>query len=62
MSKQRVDSALRVRRRRGAVVIALLAAALGACSPALDWREVRPAGTAVVALMPCRPNASTRSV
>lgn len=62
LSKQRVDSALRMRRRRGAVGLALLAAALSACSPALDWREVRPAGTAVVALMPCRPTASTRTV
>ena len=60
-SKQRVDAAQPLRRRGGAVVLALLAA-LGACSPTLDWREVRPPGTAVVALMPCRPTASVRSV
>lgn len=47
--------------------LALLAAAvlvaLGTgCSPTLDWREVRPAGTAVVAMLPCKPNESARSV
>jgi hypothetical protein len=28
----------------------------------LDWREVRPAGTAVVALLPCKPQPTTRTV
>jgi len=28
---------------------------LAACSPALDWREVRPAGSHVTLLMPCKP-------
>ncbi len=32
------------------------------CSPALDWREVRPEGTAVVAMLPCKPSASSRTV
>lgn len=43
-------------------VPALLGALAVACSPALDWREVRPAGSTVVALMPCKPNISTRVV
>lgn len=35
---------------------------LAACSPALDWREVRLQGTGVVATLPCKPNLSTRQV
>jgi hypothetical protein len=35
---------------------------LGACSPALDWREVRPADSAVSLLMPCRPAQQARQV
>ncbi|MBL8289327.1 MAG: hypothetical protein JNL85_15210 [Rubrivivax sp.] len=62
LPKQGVDATRPRRRRRGAFNLALLLAALGACSPALDWREVRPPGTALVALMPCRPNASVRPV
>jgi hypothetical protein len=38
----------------------LAAATLTACTPALDWREVRPAGSGIVALFPCRPNSMTR--
>jgi hypothetical protein len=54
-----------VRRFRGArraVAVSWAAASCAACSPALDWREVRPAGTAVSALMPCKPNISARTV
>jgi hypothetical protein len=35
---------------------------LAACSPALDWREVRPDGSGLVGLMPCRPSVYERSV
>jgi hypothetical protein len=35
---------------------------LAACVPALDWREVRPAGTALVVTLPCRPKVSERSL
>lgn len=35
---------------------------LGACSPSLDWREVRPAGAAVVAMLPCKPNVAARTL
>ena len=39
-----------------------LPAALVACSPALDWREVRPEGSGVIALFPCRPDKHERPV
>lgn len=37
-----------------------LVAALGACSPGLNWRDVRPEGTLLVALLPCKPDQGTR--
>ncbi|HET9976126.1 MAG TPA: hypothetical protein VFQ20_01720 [Burkholderiaceae bacterium] len=40
----------------------LLTLLLAACTPELDWREVRPAGTAVLALMPCKPASHARRV
>jgi hypothetical protein len=33
-----------------------------ACTPALDWREVRPAGGGIVLLMPCKPDSHARQV
>ena len=36
--------------------------ALAACTPSLDWREVRPAGGGVLALFPCRPAQDARTV
>jgi hypothetical protein len=33
-----------------------------ACAPALDWREVRPAGGGIVLLMPCKPDSHARQV
>ena len=35
---------------------------LGACSPALDWREVRPAETRLLAMFPCKPEIAQRRV
>jgi hypothetical protein len=35
---------------------------LAACSPALNWREVRPAGSALAAMFPCRPEHMVRSL
>ena len=32
-----------------------------ACSPALDWREARPAGSGVSLLFPCRPERQERT-
>ena len=44
------------------VLIALSFALLGACTPTLDWREVRPAGSKLVALFPCKPERVTRTL
>lgn len=43
---------------------ALLLAALllAACSPALDWRELRPEDSGAVAMFPCRPASHARRV
>ena len=32
------------------------------CSPALDWREVRPAGSGISLLFPCKPDSHARRV
>ena len=42
----------------------LIAAAvvLAACSPALDWREVRPDGSGAALMLPCRPASHARDV
>jgi len=44
------------------VLAAGLGLALCACTPALDWREVRPAGSGASVLLPCRPNGQERRV
>jgi hypothetical protein len=35
---------------------------LGACAPALDWRELRPQGAAVRAQFPCKPRHAEREL
>ncbi|MBX3623052.1 MAG: hypothetical protein KF891_24040 [Rhizobacter sp.] len=45
---------------RAAACGALLA--LCACSPSLDWREVRPEDSGAVALFPCKPSTDARMV
>lgn len=35
---------------------------LSACSPAYNWRELRPYGTPLLALMPCKPETASRPV
>ena len=45
----------------GAVLGSLLWA-LAACSPTLDWRQVRPEGWGLVASWPCRPTLQVRPV
>lgn len=42
--------------------IALFAGTLGACAPALDWREVRPSGAYVQVQLPCKPASHARQV
>ena len=39
-----------------------LAAFLFGCSPALNWREIRPADSGVLALFPCKPDRFTRNL
>lgn len=38
------------------------AVATVACSPALDWRSVRPDGSRLVAMFPCKPASHARDV
>ena len=42
----------------------LVVAALGvsACTPSLNWREVRPENTSLKTLLPCKPDHGSRSV
>lgn len=41
--------------------VALLSALLGAaCSPALDWRTVRPGDSGASLMFPCKPSSQTR--
>jgi len=42
--------------------VCLLFALLCACSPALDWRQVRPVGLELEAMFPCRPATLLREV
>ena len=42
--------------------LALLAGLMTACTPVLDWREVRPDGAGLVVLLPCKPSSYARSV
>lgn len=42
--------------------IVLAAGTLVACAPALDWREVRPAGANVQVQLPCKPASHARQV
>jgi hypothetical protein len=47
--------------RRGAPVVGVCAA-LAACAPALNWREVRPEGSGAQLLFPCKPELQERRV
>jgi len=40
----------------------LALAALSACSPGLDWREVRPEGANLLLMFPCKPASDARKV
>lgn len=52
-----------IHRMHPRAAVASLAAAVGvACSPELNWREVKLAQTRAAALFPCRPSAQTRQV
>ena len=45
-----------------ACAAALAATALAGCTPALDWRQVRPEDGAVEAMFPCKPLTHARTV
>lgn len=42
--------------------MALLAAALAACSPAQDWRALQPADSGAALLFPCKPLTHARDI
>ncbi len=44
------------------VVPAIALLLVGACSPTLDWREVRPDGAGIVAMFPCKPERQERTI
>ncbi len=48
--------------RKHVSVALALAMPLAACAPALDWREVRPAGTQLHLLFPCKPTSQQRTL
>ena len=54
---QRMQS---VGRKAAALLVAI--AGLSACSPALDWRQLRPDGWGLVVSLPCRPADLVRQV
>lgn len=58
---ERSARACRARSPAGAAVLGVLVL-LAACSPALDWREVRPAGSQLQLLFPCKPVQQARRV
>ncbi len=49
-------------RRHVLFVVLLGCALLGACSPALDWREARPKGVDLLLTFPCKPQQLTQPV
>jgi hypothetical protein len=40
---------------------ALMLGVLAGCQPALNWREVHPAGSGAVAMFPCKPDVEQRT-
>lgn len=47
---------------RNVLPVLALACATAACTPVLDWREVRPQGAGLVALFPCKPAGHSRQI
>ncbi len=46
--------------RRPTLPAILFGASIAACTPALDWRDVRPEGSEVSIQFPCKPKSQTR--
>lgn len=62
---RRDNCAMSLRARRPAAALPCVGAAaalLCACSPNLDWRELRPANAAVMVTMPCKPSSQSRKL
>ena len=51
-----------VRPFRFLLLIAVLGGSLLACSPTLNWREVRPEGVSLTMLLPCKPDRASKAV
>ena len=45
-----------------AILTLVAACALAGCTPTLDWREVRPPGSQLLLLFPCKPGVQQRQV
>ena len=43
-------------------ILLAVAASMAACSPTFNWRDVRPEGTALSLLMPCKPDKAEKKV
>ena len=48
--------------RRLGLLLGIAVLGHAGCSPVLDWREVRPQGSGLQLLMPCKPVPQTRKV
>ena len=44
------------------IFLALFLASLAGCSPTLNWRDVRPDGTRLSLLLPCKPDKAEKMV
>ena len=47
---------------RFSIYVAMASMALAACNPTFNWRDVRPDGTRLGLLMPCKPDKAQRTV
>lgn len=47
---------------RAASVLLTLTCVASACTPVMDWREVRPEGAGLLALFPCKPAGHVRRI
>jgi hypothetical protein len=51
-----------MKQRPLAMVLVALSYAMAACTPTLDWRELRPEGAGLLALFPCKPAGHARQL
>lgn len=52
----------RARRPRALLLAGLWGLVLSACSPSMDWRQMRPADWTITVALPCRPSQVARAV